>query len=118
MHLSSDFSDLISALSGAEARFLIVGAYAVMYHTEPRYTKDLDIWIEPTKANARRVMAALRLFGAPMQRISREDLSTPGIVYQIGVEPVRVDLLTSISGLEFGHAYENAVTTRYGVSVV
>lgn len=114
MPISSDFSDLISALSDAEAKFLIVGAYAVMHYTEPRYTKDLDIWIEPTRANAGRVMTALRAFGAPVERISKKDLATPGIIYQIGVEPVRVDLITSISGLDFGPAYANAVDAKYG----
>lgn len=64
MKISSDFRDLLFELSAARARFLIVGAYAVMFHTEPRYTKDLDVWVEPTRANARRVRQALERFGS------------------------------------------------------
>lgn len=114
MKANSDYSDLISALSAAGAKFLIVGAYAVIHHTEPRYTKDLDIWVEPTRANARRVITALRNFGAPTSRLTEKDLHTPDIIYQIGVEPIRIDLLTSVAGLEFSEAYRRAVPGTFG----
>jgi hypothetical protein len=93
MRVSSDFRELLSALNAARARYIVVGAYAVMHHTEPRYTKDLDVWVEPTPANARRVLEALRAFGAPTESLAVEDLCDPGVIYQIGVEPVRVDVL-------------------------
>jgi len=118
MNVSSDFRDLLFEFTAARARFLIVGAYAVMHHTEPRYTKDLDVWIEPTRSNALRVRQALERFGAPLANLSVDDLTEPEIVFQIGVEPVRVDLLTSIAGLRFGPAYRRAIVTSYeGVPV-
>jgi len=113
MSVSSDFRDLLFELSAVGARFLIVGAYAVMHHTEPRYTKDLDVWVERTKTNARRVHRALDRFGAPLADLSVDDLTQPDIVFQIGVEPVRIDILTSIHGLTFPSAYKRAVAGQY-----
>jgi hypothetical protein len=113
MKVSSDYRDLLSALSAAKTRFLVVGAYAVMHHTTPRYTKDLDLWVEPTEANAKRTFRALGEFGAPRARITAADLAQPGIVYQIGIEPVRVDILTSVPGLTFRGAYRRAVRLLY-----
>jgi hypothetical protein len=113
MKVSSDYRDLLSALSAKKARVLVVGAYAVMHHTTPRYTKDLDLWVEPTRANAQRVLRALATFGAPLARVTVADLSQPGLVYQLGVEPVRVDILTSVPGLTFRAAFRRAVSLRY-----
>jgi len=113
MSVSSDFRDLLFELTAAGARFLIVGAYAVIHHTEPRYTKDLDVWVEPTRANARRVHQALERFGAPLADLSVDDLTQPEIVFQIGVEPIRIDILTSIKGLTFTSAYRRAVAGKY-----
>src|SRR5262249_2582435 len=97
--ISSDFRDLLYEFTVARVRFVVVGAYAVIQHTEPRYTKDLDLWIEPTAENARRVYRALGRFGAPLARLSTAELAQPQMVFQIGVAPVRVDLLTSVAGL-------------------
>ena len=114
MPVNSDFRDLFSALAAAEARFLVVGAYAVVHHTEPRYTKDLDVWVEPTNENAKRVLRALGGFGAPIGKLSPADLCDPDTVYQIGIEPNRIDLLTALPALEFGPAWERSATTTYG----
>jgi predicted nucleotidyltransferase len=114
MNANSDFVDLLSALNAAQARYLIVGAYAVAYHAEPRYTKDIDLWVEPTLENASCVMKALAAFGAPFIDLTLQDLCTPGIVYQIGIEPVRADLLTSIAGLEFAIAYVDSAPMTFG----
>lgn len=108
-----DFRDLFRCLNDEGARFLIVGAYAVMFHTEPRYTKDLDIWVEATPENARRVWNALARFGAPMEGVTEQDLCSPELVYQVGVEPNRFDVLMGIRGLEFGDAWEHRVETTY-----
>jgi hypothetical protein len=114
MPVNSDFRDLFSALAVAEARYLVVGAYAVVHHTEPRYTKDLDVWVEPTDENALRVLRALGSFGAPIERLRPKDLCDPETVYQIGIEPNRIDLLTALPALEFGPAWEGSVITTYG----
>jgi predicted nucleotidyltransferase len=104
--ISSHFKELLKGFNGAGVRYLIVGAYAVAYYTEPRYTKDLDVWIDPAPDNARRVYAALAEFGAPLSGIAAADFSRKDMVYQVGVAPVRVDVLMGIAGLEFGPAWE------------
>ncbi len=96
MGINRDFRDLFSELCAVDARFLVIGAHAVMFHAVPRYTKDLDVWIEPSPANARRVHAALARFGAPMESLEVEDLATPGTIFQIGVEPNRIDIVTAV----------------------
>jgi hypothetical protein len=114
MATNRDFSDLLSELSAAEARFLVVGAHAVVFYSVPRYTKDLDLWIEPSAENARSVLAALERFGAPLSDLRLEDLTTPGIIFQIGVEPNRIDLLTDVEGLDFESAWKRRVAATYG----
>jgi hypothetical protein len=101
-------------LIAAEVRFLIVGAYAVAFHSRPRATGDLDIWIEPTRENAERTFKALAAFGAPLAGLSVADLTTPDIVYQIGVAPRRIDILTALTGLEFESAWPGRAGGRIG----
>ena len=116
--LNPDFRDLLSAFCAAEARFLVVGAHAVSFHAIPRYTKDIDFWVEPTPGNARRVWEALARFGAPLEGVSIDDLQTPGTVVQIGVEPNRIDILTRVAGLDFPSAWDRRVSSTYdGVPV-
>ena len=105
--LNPDFKDMLSALSEAGADYLVVGAYALAAHGFPRATGDLDLWVRPTTDNAARVWQALAAFGAPTSKITVEDFSTPDIVYQIGVAPRRIDILTSISGVEFDQAWQS-----------
>lgn len=112
MNVNSDFSDLLSAFSDADVRYLIVGGYAFSYYAEPRFTKDFDLWIEASSENAARVLVALEAFGAPMSMFSPEELSTPGTVFQLGVAPNRIDLLTAIDGIEFAAAWPNRVTAE------
>ena len=106
---NQDFRDMLSALSEARADFLLVGAYALAVHGFPRATGDLDIWVRADSDNARKVLCSLAVFGAPLEDLTVDDLSKPGIVFQIGVEPSRIDILTAISGVEFGHAWERRV---------
>jgi hypothetical protein len=113
MGANRDFRDLFAAFAAAEVRCLVVGAYAVMHYTEPRYTKDLDVWVEPSEDNARRVVAALSAFGAPLDGVSAEDFTDPSVVFQVGIEPNRFDVLTAVAGLDFATAWEHAVTTAY-----
>lgn len=107
--MNRDFVDMLSALSEAGAEHLVVGAHALAAHGTPRATGDLDIWIRPTRENAARVWRALLAFGAPLTDLSEEDLREPEIVFQIGVPPSRVDLLTSISGVEWTQAWEGHI---------
>ena len=103
--MNRDFAEMLSALSDAGAEFLVVGAHALPAHGTPRATGALDIWINPTPANAALVMAALRAFGAPLTNLTIDDLTTPDLVFQIGVVPSRVDILTTISGVSFDDAW-------------
>lgn len=112
--MNEDFRDLLSALCEAGARFLIVGAYAVSYHAEPRATGDLDVWVEAAPENARRVHAALRAFGAPLHDLTLEDLAHPDVVFQIGLPPRRIDILTSITGVAFDDAWAGRAEVTYG----
>jgi hypothetical protein len=104
--VNPDFLDLLRELCAADARFLVVGGYAVSLHARPRATGDLDLWVEPSAANAAHVFQALRAFGAPLAGLSEADLTAPDTVYQIGLPPWRVDLLTSLTGLSFGETWE------------
>jgi hypothetical protein len=88
-----------------DVEFLVVGGYAMAAHQLPRATKDLDIWIRPSAENARRVLQALAVFGAPLHGLTQEDLKAEGTIYQIGVPPNRVDLITVVDGVEFEAAW-------------
>jgi hypothetical protein len=114
MATNRDFRDLFFEFNEAEVRYLVVGAYAVTFHSRPRYTKDLDIWVDSAPENAPRVWTALRAFGAPMERVAPEDFSKDGMVFQIGVEPNRIDILTRVSGLVFSDAWSRRVASSYG----
>lgn len=103
--MNRDFAEMLDALSAARADFLIVGAHALAAHGRPRATGDLDIWVRPTPENAERVWEALASFGAPLGEIQREDLFAAGVVFQIGIAPSRIDLLTSLTGLSFDEAW-------------
>lgn len=113
MNGNSDFRDPFQCLNETGVRYLIVGAYAVIYHTEPRYTQDLDLWAEPTPENALNVWNALSNFGAPLGDLTVADLCNPDIVFQLGVEPNRVDIVLDVEGLSFAEAWENRVSGTY-----
>lgn len=116
--LAADLRDLLCALRDSEARFLVVGGYAVGVHGRPRATKDLDVWIDASRANAPRVMQALTTFGAPLFGLTVKDFETPGIVLQIGVPPNRIDVLTKISGASFKKAWPRRIQAPFGPDLV
>ncbi len=118
MSINSDFRDLFAALNGAGAKYLLVGGYALAVHAVPRFTKNLDIWTEPSADNAGRVMTALVDFGAPTTGLSESDLAKGGIIFQIGVPPNRIDILTAIDGVAFEAAWAGRVSTTYGDQAV
>ena len=112
--MNPDFVDLLRAFVEADVRFLIVGAYALAVHGRPRATGDLDVWIEATPDNAAKVLRALGAFGAPLSQVSESDFSRPGVTYQIGVEPGRIDILTDLTGLQFADAWPARVRRLFG----
>lgn len=114
MKINSDFRDLLRSLNVAGVRYLIVGGYAWMVHTEPRYTKDLDIWIQPTEPNARALFAAFNTFGVPTHDVQPSYFTEPEVFFQIGVNPVRIDIMTSVPGLEFLHSWNRKVVVDFG----
>lgn len=104
--MDGNYLDLLRCLNGAKVKYLIIGGYAVIYHSEPRYTKDLDIWIEASAQNARRTIQALREFDAPIDNLTVEDLETPGLIYVFGLPPLRVDILNKATGCSFASAWK------------
>jgi hypothetical protein len=108
--LSEDMKDLLNALNRLQAQYLIIGAHAVGVYAEPRGTKDLDVWINPTRENARRVHAALREFGAPLYGVSEETLTNKQHFLVIGVAPNRIDILKSIPGPGFRACWKHRRT--------
>lgn len=114
--LNPDFRDMLSAFGEENVEFLVlvVGAYAMAAHGVPRATGDLDVWVRPIRENAERVVRALMHFGAPLGDVKTEDFATPDLVFQIGIAPSRVDLLTSIDGVKFEEAWSNRLITEIG----
>ncbi len=113
MPANSDFKDLLKIFNARHVKYLIIGGYAVVYYTEPRYTKDLDIWIDENKENAASVYAALTEFGAPLKGLTPEDFSKPGYTYQIGIAPSRIDIIMADEGLAFADAWSRRVDTYF-----
>jgi hypothetical protein len=116
--VSQDFRDLLAEFNACGVEYLVVGAHALAAHGHVRATKDLDVWIRPQPENARRVLKALAAFGAPLQDLSEADLSRPGIVFQIGIPPIRIDIVTAIDGVEFDEAWAARMLTRYADQAV
>jgi hypothetical protein len=112
--LHEDFRDLLILFADADVDFVIVGAYALAFHGAPRASGDIDLFIRPTMANARRVFDALARFGAPLESagVTPSDFARPGTVYQIGLPPRRIDVLTEISGVTFDEAWASRVTAE------
>ena len=115
--MTSDFKELLNIFNENDVRYLIVGAYAVMKYTEPRFTKDLDIWVDSSEENAARVFRSLETFGAPLQGLTPEDFSTSGF-YQMGRPPIRIDILMEVEGITFADAWLHRVSGDFdGVPV-
>jgi hypothetical protein len=110
--LLPEYVEMLSVLSEEGAAFLVVGGYAFGVHHEPRATKDLDVFVRPTLANAKRVLRALDRFGAPLFGLAAKDLTDPGNVLQIGVKPRRIDIITAIDGVSFTEAWRSRVMVK------
>jgi hypothetical protein len=112
--VNPDFRDLLAAFNAHGVEYLVVGAHALAAHGHVRATKDLDVWVRPSAANATRVLTTLRTFGAPLHDLVEEDLCRPGLVFQIGVAPVRIDVITAIDGVDFDDAWPARLEARLG----
>ena len=111
--LSQDFREFVASLNASDVRYLVVGGYAVALHGHPRYTRDIDIWIESTRDNAARVVRALDAFGFGSLEPTEADFLVPDQIIQLGYPPNRIDLLTSLSGVDFAACYP----ARVGVDI-
>ena len=109
--MNDDFQDLLRLLGRFDVKFLVVGGYAVIRYSEPRFTKDLDLWIEPTAENAERCFRALAAFGAPLAGLAPFDFTQEGYIYQMGVPPMRVDILMSLRSIAFEDAWSRRETS-------
>ena len=110
--LNPDYKDMLAALCGEKADFLIVGAYAMAVHGLPRATGDIDLFVGTSQENSKKVYRALQLFGAPLFDIQPETFTKIGVIYQIGVAPSRIDILTSIEGVSFTDAWPRRKMTE------
>jgi hypothetical protein len=115
--VNDDFLELLSAFVAANVRFLVIGAYAVGVHGRPRATKDMDVWIDASRENSERVIAALRAFGAPLADLTAQDLETPGTGFKMGIPPRRIDVLTKIEGISFEAAWPNRFEAAFSAAV-
>jgi len=114
MKTEKDFEELLRLFNRYKVKYCIVGAYAVAFYAEPRYTKDMDIFVNPDKDNARRIIKALVEFGFKKLTLKEKDLIRKGKIIQLGYEPVRIDLITSIEGCDFGEVWKNRAIGTYG----
>ena len=110
--LNEDYRDMLQALSEEKVKFLLVGAYALAAHGYPRATMDIDIWVMPSPQNADAVLRALRRFGAPLHNLTQEDLQKEDTIFQIGVAPRRIDIITAASGLQFEDTYGRSLSVN------
>ena len=118
MKTEKDYEEFLELLNKHDVRYCIIGAFALAFHARPRYTKDMDILVEPTTDNANRILTALEEFGFGSLDLKAEDFSTHGNIIQLGYEPVRIDIFTSIKGLKFADIWESRIQGSYGKQTV
>mgnify|MGYP001199611058 CR=1 FL=1 len=110
--LNEDYKEMLQSLIDENVRFILVGAYALAAHGYPRATMNIDIWVMPSPGNADAVLRALKKFGAPLHGLTSNDLQKPDTIFQIGVAPRRIDIITGASGLDFESAFANSLKTE------
>jgi len=118
MKPNRDFEEFFELLNKNKVKYVVVGGYAYAIHAEPRFTKDLDIFIKSDKENAKKVLKTLQDFGFGSLKLTEDDFLESGQIIQLGQPPYRIDILTSISGVEFDEAWKNKVAGNYGVQKV
>ena len=114
MEVQPDFKDLLELFNAHQVEYMIVGGYSLAFHGAPRYTGDIDIFVKPTLENARRILTALDEFGFGSLGLTVEDFERPDNIVQLGVPPVRIDLITSITGVSWEDALSDCVDGKYG----
>lgn len=114
MEIQQDFRELLELFNAHEVEYVIVGAYALAFHGVPRFTGDMDILVKPDSENAVKILAALKEFGFGSLDLNESDFREPDKVVQLGVAPVRVDLITSLTGVTFQQVYSGKVLGSYG----
>jgi hypothetical protein len=112
--MEKNFLDLLQLLNASKSKYMLIGGYAVGIHSEPRYTKDLDIWIDCSKPNAKKILKLLTEYGAPTDNLSEKDLATPGLIFIFGIAPQRVDIINHIKGADFKSCYARRVRKQVG----
>ena len=111
--MNRDFRDLLAKFNARKVEYLVVGAHALAAHGHVRATKNLDVWVRPVADNAKHVLEALREYGSPLHGLTEEDLAKPGTIFQIGVPPLRIDVITAIDGVEFDEAWPARLQTLF-----
>jgi uncharacterized nucleotidyltransferase DUF6036 len=112
--VNPDFKELLLAFNAHNVEYLIVGAHALAAHGHVRATKDMDVWVRPEPSNAQKVLRALSEFGAPLSDLTADDLSRKETIFQIGLPPLRIDVITDIDGVEFDEAWPDRLETPFG----
>ena len=112
--MNPDFKELLLAFNAHNVEYLIVGAHALAAHGHVRATKELDVWVRPDKSNAQKVLQALSDFGAPVSDLTIDDLSRRETIFQIGLPPLRIDVITDVDGVEFAEAWRDRLETMFG----
>lgn len=112
--MNPDFKELLLAFNAHNVEYLIVGAHALAAHGHVRATKEMDVWVRPERSNAQRVLQALSDFGAPLSDLTADDLTRKETIFQIGLPPLRIDIITNIDGVEFAEAWPDRVETLFG----
>ena len=114
MKVEKDYEDLLELFNKNKVRYCIIGAYAVAFYVKPRYTKDMDILVEATVDNAEKILKSLEKFGFKNAGLKKEDFIEKERIIQLGFEPIRIDLITSIEGCSFKEVWENKTVGKYG----
>jgi len=114
MEAQKDFEELLKLFNGHKVEYIIVGAYALAFHGVPRFTGDIDVLVHPSPGNAERILSALADFGFGSLGLTAEEFKTPNYVVQLGVPPVRIDIITSITGVSWEEADQGKIRGRYG----
>ena len=112
--MNPDFKELLLVFNAHNVDYLIVGAHALAAHGHVRATKYLDVWVRPDNANAKNVLQALSDFGAPLTDLTEDDLSRKDTIFQIGIPPLRIDIITAIDGVEFAEAWPDRLEIEFG----
>lgn len=114
MRVEKDFKEFIALLNKNSVRYLIIGGFAYSFYAEPRFTKDIDILIESSKENAEKILTVIKNFGFPDVGLTYKDFLEPSQIIQLGIAPLRIDIVSSIKGMDFKTAWKNRVIGLFG----